>query len=97
MKKALLVALMLVAVLAAQTATNGQMTLKPLGASTGCISDATGAVLCAATDGFYISIAGGPFAKIQTASTNFTQLTCTTASLSAGASGTLAASGCTFK
>jgi hypothetical protein len=98
MRYVIVVLVLMAVMLVAQTATNGQITLKPLGASTGCVSDATGAVLCAATDGFYISVAGGAFAKVQTGTaTQPTQITCTTAALSSGTTGGLTASGCTFK
>lgn len=97
MRNTLLVLLVLVVALAAQT-TPSQITLSPLGPSASCISSTTGAVLCAATDGFYVSIAGGAFQKVAVGTpASPTTISCTTASLSAGTGGTLTASGCTFK
>lgn len=97
----ILVAVALAAFLVAQTVTNGQITLKPIGTSTGCVSDTTGDVLCAAADGFYISVAGGTFQKIVAGAIppppSPTKIDCTTASLTAGSTGTFSASGCTIK
>jgi|SRR5580765_3069126 len=85
----------------AQTVNNGQLTLKPTGASTGCVADSTGDVLCAAADGFYISVAGGSFQKIVAGTIppppSPTTISCTTASLATGSTGTFSASGCTLK
>ena len=100
-KLTIVLALLLSLALMAQTTGPGQITLKPLASASGCISDSTGAVLCAATDGFYISVAGGTFQKVNTGTPvpppQPTSISCTTASLSTGSSGTLNASGCTFK
>lgn len=97
MRNALLVILVLVLALAAQT-TPSSITLSPVGASTGCVSNSSGDVLCAASDGFYVSVTGGPFQKINVGAVTLpTTLNCTTATLSTGTSGSLAASGCTFK
>lgn len=87
-----------VVMLAAQVTGPSQMTFAPLGASTGCVAATTGDVLCAANDGFYISVAGGIFQKINTGSpTPATTITCTTAALTTGSSGSFTASGCTIK
>jgi hypothetical protein len=89
---------LLVVVMLAQTSGPSSLVLSPLGAVSNCASSSTGDVLCAATDGFYISVAGGTFQKVatgqgQTPPPTYTQLTCTTATL--GSNG-LNASGCTF-
>ena len=100
MKIAFLI-LVLVIALAAQTGPTGQIIIKPLGASSSCVADPTGDVLCAGSDGFYISVAGGAFEKVVAGTIppppSPTKLTCTTASLSSGSVGNLTASGCTFQ
>ncbi len=100
MRKTILLILVLVIALAAQAPT-GQITVKPLGPSGSCVADPTGDVLCAVTDGFYISVAGGAFQKIVAGAIppppSPTSMACTVASLSTGTSGTFTASGCTFK
>jgi hypothetical protein len=96
--KLLLIVLALAIVLSAQTSGPSQMSFSPLGASTGCVAATTGDVLCAAMDGFYISISGGTFQKVATGTVTLpTSLICTTAMLSSGSTGNLTASGCTFK
>lgn len=102
MKKLMvMLALLLSLVLMAQSAGPGQITLKPLATASGCASDTTGDVLCGAADGFYISIAGGTFQKVQTGTPipppSPTTISCTTASLSTGTSGSFTASGCIIK
>lgn len=100
MNKIIVVVLSLIVVgaLTAQTSGPSQITLKPIAASTGCVADASGDVMCAASDGFYISVAGGVFQKIATGTAaSPTTISCTTASLTAGTSGTFSASGCTLK
>ena len=93
-KKLTILIFLVVVALTAQT-TPSQLTLTPVGVSTGCISSTNGDVLCAASDGFYISITGGAFQKIATgAAAQPTQITCTSATLSQTG---LAASSCTFK
>lgn len=97
MRNTLLIVLILVIALAAQT-TPSQLTLSPAGTSSGCVTSVSGDVLCAASDGFYVSIAGGPFQKINVGAITLpTTISCTTASLSTGTAGSLTASGCTFK
>lgn len=97
MKRVVMVVLLLVIALAAQTIPS-QMTLSPVAPSTGCVSSGAGDVLCAASDGFYVSITGGPFQKINVGAVTLpTTINCSTASLSTGTTGTLTASGCTFK
>lgn len=94
MNRVLIVILILVVALVAQT-TPSQITLTPLGLSSGCVASTTGAVLCAASDGFYVSIAGGTFQKIVVGTVSVpATITCTTASLSTGTSGSFTASGC---
>jgi hypothetical protein len=96
--KPILVVLAMAIVLSAQASGPSQMSFSPLGASTGCVAATTGDVLCAASDGFYISISGGTFQKVATGTVAPpTSLICTTASLSSGSTGSLTASGCTFK
>jgi hypothetical protein len=101
MKHIILLILVLVVALAAQTGNTGQIDIKPLGTSGSCVADPTGDVLCAGSDGFYVSIAGGPFQKIVAGAIppppSPTKISCTTAALSTGSSGTLTASGCTFQ
>lgn len=101
MKKAGILLVIVAIALTAQTVSNGQINLKPIGASTGCIADATGDVLCAASDGFYISVSGGTFEKIVAGTIppppSPTKIDCTTASLTTGSSGSFSASGCTLK
>jgi hypothetical protein len=101
MKKLLIVVGLLTLALIAQTGAPSQITLKPISAAGGCVSDAAGGVLCAASDGFYISVAGGTFQKIVAGTIppppSPTKIDCTTASLTAGTSGTFSASGCTLK
>lgn len=90
--------LFIVVAVVAQGTGPSQITLKPIAASTGCVADASGDVMCAASDGFYISVAGGVFQKIATGTAaSPTTISCTTASLTAGTSGTFSASGCTLK
>lgn len=94
MQRVLIVVLIMVVALVAQT-TPSQITLTPVGPSTGCVSSASGAVLCAASDGFYVSISGGTFQKIVVGTVGVpATITCTTASLSTGTSGSFTASGC---
>ena len=97
MKPTILIVLLLTLALAAQTSPS-QLTLSPIGPSASCVGSASGDVLCAATDGFYISIAGGAFQKVFVGTpASPTTISCSTASLSTGTSGTLTASGCTLK
>lgn len=94
MNRVIIVLLVLVVALAAQTVPS-QITLTPLGPSTSCLSNSSGAVLCAATDGFYVSVAGSSFQKIVTGTVPVpATITCTTASLSTGTTGSFTASGC---
>lgn len=100
MRNVALLLFVLVVALAAQTVSNGQITIKPAGAASGCVADPAGDVLCAGTDGFYISIAGGSFQKVATgtvAPPSYTSITCTSAMLSSGSTGNFTASGCTLK
>lgn len=95
----LLILFGLVVGLSSQTGSPSQITLKPTAASSACVADAGGDVLCAATDGFYVSAAGGPFQKVMTGSPAppVTTITCTIATLSTGSTGNFTASGCTLK
>lgn len=100
MNKAIVLSLILLVTLAliAQSTGPSQITLKPLAASTGCVADATGDVLCGASDGLYVSIAGGTFQKIGTGTiAPATTISCSTASLASGATGKFTASGCVLK
>jgi len=99
-KAAFVVALLVLAeLIIAQTSSPSQITLKPIAAVAGCVADATGDTLCGASDGFYISVAGGSFQKLATGVVPppATSISCTTASLSTGTSGNFTASGCTLK
>ena len=100
-KLILLGVIVLALALVAQTSDPSAITLSPLGPAANCVSSATGNVLCAANDGFYISVAGGTFQKVQAGlpptPPSPTSLSCTTASFTTGATGALVASGCTFK
>jgi len=97
----LIVLFLLVAVwLSAQATGPSQLSFSPLGASTSCVvSASTGSTLCAATDGFYISVAGGPLQKIATVQGQpaFTSFTCTSGGVTAGSTGGMSGGGCTFK
>jgi hypothetical protein len=97
MKNILIVVLLLTVWMVAQTSGPSQLAFSPLGASTGCVTSANGSVLCAASDGFYISVSGGSFQKVAVVTSAATQLTCTTATLATGSTGGLTASGCTLK
>jgi hypothetical protein len=99
-KKLIVLGMFLSLWLGAQTTGPSQMAFSPLGPAANCVAASGGNVLCAASDGFYISVAGGVFEKLGGTAPpppSPTKLTCTTASLSSGSSGSLTASGCVFQ
>jgi len=97
MRNVAILILLLVLALAAQTSPS-QIGLSPIGPAASCVANSASDVLCAASDGFYISIAGGAFQKIVSGTlVSPTTISCSTASLSTGTTGTFAASGCTLK
>jgi len=102
MKKAIIVLSILTLInlaMIAQSVAPSQITLKPIAAVAGCVADTAGDTLCGASDGFYISVAGGSFQKLATGTIPppATSIACTTASLSTGSTGSLTATGCTIK